>query len=472
MVDTSGTKILSFVAGARIRATTSGEWSVETPAIQLRLGRPAPGLLEALRLVERGAPEDDVADHLVEAEGESALPSLYLMLRRLIGAGVLSHTVRWQDADLATLTPLSAAHPSAGKVALPDERFHLSRFASARREGCSWIVESPRAHATVTLHDRRAAALLLDLSAPRTARDLSPGVGLPVEVLCQLLSLLLEAAVVVPHGASGSAEEEEDPALRLWEPHDLWFHAHSRRRRRCDRYGATQRLPPGTEPPPVVRRYDAPSVPLDRADIDGLRAADVPFTRVIEERRSVRAFGDEPMTCSELGQLLFRAARIRGRRGEGRLERTDRPYPGGGACYELEIYPVVRRCSGLDAGLYHYDAEEHRLHFIRGRDKLVERLIDEGTHSATARQTQVLLVLAARFQRVSSNYAAMAYALILKDTGILLHNIGLVAQAMGLGACPLGGGDAALFAEAAGTDPLVETSVGELLLGSRASSSE
>jgi hypothetical protein len=38
---------------------------------------------------------------------------------------------------------------------------------------------------------------------------------------------------------------------------------------------------------------------------------------------------------------------------------------------------------------------------------------------------------------------------------------------MGLAACALGGGDSDLFADAAGTDYLVESSVGELVLGSR-----
>lgn len=42
----------------------------------------------------------------------------------------------------------------------------------------------------------------------------------------------------------------------------------------------------------------------------------------------------------------------------------------------------------------------------------------------------------------------------------------LVATAMGLGSCPLGGGDSEAFSVAAGLRPLEETSVGELMLGS------
>ena len=40
---------------------------------------------------------------------------------------------------------------------------------------------------------------------------------------------------------------------------------------------------------------------------------------------------------------------------------TVRPYPGGGARYELEIYPVIYRCDGIKPGVYHYHPLEHQL---------------------------------------------------------------------------------------------------------------
>ena len=66
----------------------------------------------------------------------------------------------------------------------------------------------------------------------------------------------------------------------------------------------------------------------------------------------------------------------------------------------------------------------------------------------------------------------MGYALILKDVGVLYQTMYLVAEAMGLGACALGGGEADLFAAAAGVDDYAESSVGEFLIGSRAEGSD
>jgi SagB-type dehydrogenase family enzyme len=78
---------------------------------------------------------------------------------------------------------------------------------------------------------------------------------------------------------------------------------------------------------------------------------------------------------------------------------------------------------------------------------------------------QVLITLAARFQRVSWKYESIAYSLILKNVGVIYATMYLVATALNLAPCALGSGDSDLFARVAGTDYLKETSVGEFALG-------
>ncbi len=62
----------------------------------------------------------------------------------------------------------------------------------------------------------------------------------------------------------------------------------------------------------------------------------------------------------------------------------------------------------------------------------------------------------------------MGYALILKDLGAMYATMYLVATAMGLAPCALGGGDSELFSRITGLDPYEEPAIGEFLLGSRA----
>jgi SagB-type dehydrogenase family enzyme len=93
-------------------------------------------------------------------------------------------------------------------------------------------------------------------------------------------------------------------------------------------------------------------------------------------------------------------------------------------------------------------------------------LRDAAVSTAIAEDTlQVLLILTARFPRLAWKYQSIAYALTLKHVGVVYQTMYLAATAMGLAPCAVGGGDADLFARAAGTDYYLETSVGEFLLG-------
>ena len=51
---------------------------------------------------------------------------------------------------------------------------------------------------------------------------------------------------------------------------------------------------------------------------------------------------------------------------------------------------------------------------------------------------QILITLAARFGRISWKYSSLAYALILKDVGVLTQTFYLMATDMGLGGCAIG----------------------------------
>jgi SagB-type dehydrogenase family enzyme len=182
------------------------------------------------------------------------------------------------------------------------------------------------------------------------------------------------------------------------------------------------------------------------------------------------------MTAGQLGEFLFRVARVREvisheiltPAGPMTMDIAPRPYPAGGALYELEVYAVVQACAGVGPGIYYYDPCGHRLARLRGPTDEYGLLLEDaalcaGVDPATL---QVLLVSSARFPRVSWKYSGLAYSLVLKHVGIVQQSMYLVATSMGLGGCALGAGDSDLFARAVGTDYYAETSVGEFLLGS------
>ena len=79
---------------------------------------------------------------------------------------------------------------------------------------------------------------------------------------------------------------------------------------------------------------------------------------------------------------------------------------------------------------------------------------------------QILITIAARFGRISSKYSSIAYALILKDVGVLTQTLDLViATDMGLGGCAIGITNIDLFAKMTGVEFHVEGPVGQFAIG-------
>lgn len=441
-----------------------------SPRIALNLRQLSPALETALTTLSgRGASRDELNAAVLEGDGPTGLFRLQQCLNEIAGLGLLCHSVTSEAGPLARLVPLSDRQVLQERD-LGDGAWILSRFASLRRDGDRMILECPLGHARILLHRPEAVAFLAALSRPGTPATLAREVPAIPEASGRLLLALLRGAGALSEvDAAGAVAEDAGPVLPQWEFHDLLFHSRSRVGRHGSPVGGTYRFEGVLPPLPVVRpRPEGERIRLERPDIEALVRADRSFTAVVESRASIREQGDRPLSVGQLGELLYRAARIKQHFRSDKGEVTTRPYPGGGALYELEIYPVVDRCEGLAGGLYHYAPLEHELTRLPAREEPVRSLLEMAWYTADRRsRPQVLLVLTARFQRIQWKYQSVSYAVILKDVGVMFQNLYLVATAMDLAPCALGGGNADLFAQAAGLDYYVETSVGEFILGSR-----
>jgi SagB-type dehydrogenase family enzyme len=456
-----------------VSASADGEGTlvVQGPAVRVSLRQLPGAILDAL--VRCGSPGED-QDQLCErigGDGNGALARWYYCLERLTRLGLLCHVACAGPTRLATLVAVSPNFVSRPDQLVAGRRHVLSRFAYLRRQGTEAVLESPLAHARMILNDCRVAVLVGALAAPATAAELAERVGaLPAEAVASVLTLLLKAGML--------DDGEDASALQTWEFHDLLFHARSRLGRFDAPCGGTFRLVDRLAPPPALKPPAAGEAhELYRPDQDRLEQDDPPLARVQARRCSVRHFDRaRPITARQLGEFLFRVGRVT-RRYEGevttpcgpvRLEFAPRPYPAGGELHELELYAAVGVCTDLAPGLYHYDPAGHRLIRLRGLTAEVAALLRDAAAATGGPEdsVQVLLILAARFARLAWKYESIAYALTLKHVGILYQTMYLTATAMGLAPCAIGGGDADLFARAAGTDYYAETSVGEFLLGS------
>lgn len=196
----------------------------------------------------------------------------------------------------------------------------------------------------------------------------------------------------------------------------------------------------------------------------------IPFFEVVEARCSLRARGKQALSAEQLGTFLYYCARVKdvqpavpGDRHS--YEASFRPCASGGAMHELELYLTITRCAGIPAGFYHYDPLAHVLEHLADLGPAHESLLNDGRAAAgMPMPPDVLITLAARFQRGAWKYQAVAYALTLKNVGSLYQQMYLVATSLKLAPCALGSGNSDLFAGLAGLDYYAETSVGEFLL--------
>ncbi|HET7164008.1 MAG TPA: SagB family peptide dehydrogenase, partial [Pseudolabrys sp.] len=396
---------------------------------------------------------------------------------RLARRGLLEYSFRGSrnDGDQVVVEPQVADYwPRMPRLDNADVLV-LSRFAYMRRRGNEIVLESPRAGALFKICNPKIASIIAILSTPRQIKwlrrqDRFAGI--------ELLALLVDCQILFKIDAdsdSGLRPTEGDDNLVLWDFHDLLFHARSTEGRQANPFGGVG-LYAGVVPPlPAVRpRWPGKKINLHKFAAAHSEAVS-PFAKLLHERHSIRQFDDHrPITLAELSQFLNNTARVLSRWESGAglggggpsVGYTVRPYPSAGASYELELYLAVDKCEGLARGFYHYDADGHALTPIGARTHEIEALLTGAQFAMDTRSApQVLITMAARFGRVSWKYSSLAYALILKDVGVLTQTLYLMATDMGLGGCAIGNTNVDLFAKMTGIDFHVEGPVGQFALG-------
>ncbi|WP_051723784.1 SagB/ThcOx family dehydrogenase [Micromonospora chokoriensis] len=456
---------------AELRLGEDGSLTLRQTRFQLTLEQPGIGRRALLlRLAADWVNDVEVGRLISGLEGENRVLPAQLLLRRLLAHSWLERRVQVDDRPLLDLVPTGLGRGSLPESRLhaPGVRYRLSRFAALQHERGMLVAASPLSTLVVGCADAALGAVLAAAAPGVGPETVARTLGVPPDVAGRVLDELATARILVTD-AEFEAECDDAP-LAYWSPEELRLHHRSRAGRHALPVGGTYRMRGSFTPQPLRRPYDGGrAMDLPLPDLATIAKADPAFSQVVTDRRSVREHDDAaPLPLERLAEFLHRSQHTSAVGEAGGQEIGHRPYPGGGGVYELEIYPLVARCAGLDPGLYHYDAVGHRLEPVAGWGPAADRLLAYARASgALTRPPQTVLVVTARVQRLMWKYEGMSYAMILKDAGVLTQQMYLVATAMGLAPCALGAGDSQAFAELSGIDPLVEPSVADFLLGSR-----
>jgi SagB-type dehydrogenase family enzyme len=477
-----GSKRGRRVAPATLSARLSGHVTLEAHAdgkiaasfngYSAGLGTFGAGVADRVQDLRVGLPLDSFA-----SGGRGIDKEIELLVRRLARHGLLEYRLyRPRNAkDQVVIEPQLADYwprtPQLGNADI----LVLSRFAYLRRRGNEMVLESPRAGAAFKICDPKIAAAIALLSTPQSIKQLRRQDGFPG---VELLALLVDCQILFKIDAAGDRglrPAEGDHDLVLWDFHDLLFHTRSTQGRHANPLGGVYPYAGVIPPPPAVRpRWPGKKIDLRKSSTAYPQAIS-PVAKLLRERHSTREFDDHrPITLAELARFLDCTTRVLSQSsstvdlggGGPVVAHTARPYPSAGASYELELYLAVDKCEGLARGFYHYDAGGHTLVPIGAGTHELEALLTGAQFAmGTSAVPQILVTIAARFGRMSWKYSSLAYALILKDVGVLIQTLYVMATDMGLGGCAIGTTNIDLFAKMTGIEFHVEGPVGQFAMG-------
>jgi SagB-type dehydrogenase family enzyme len=431
-----------------------------------------------LRLAGQWADEAELSRVIAAAEGEHGLMRGQLLLRRLELHSWLSRRLQVGERPLLDVIPVALGSGSAPRRTRPvaDVRYELSRFAALSADA-GLVAQAPFSPVAIAIRDPRVAGILVPAAASGcTVSELARLAGVDLQAAAAVLDALLTARILV--SAAERRAESCEPPKAVWSSHELALHHRARSGWHALPTGGTFRFQGMFPSEPLGRESAEPSGPsavydLPVPDLEKISQSEPSLTDVVTSRHSLRQYDDaRPITIGQLAEFLYRVQHT------STLRDTDdgqgvgrRPYPAGGQLCELEVYPLVSRCSGLDEGLYRYDSVAHRLIRLAPAHGAARRMLGHACDTAMlTAPPQVLLVITARVQRMLWKYEGIGYELALKNSGVLTELMYLVATAMGLAPCALGSGDSAAFALLSGIDPLVEPYIADFALGSRAAS--
>lgn len=160
------------------------------------------------------------------------------------------------------------------------------------------------------------------------------------------------------------------------------------------------------------------------------------FFDVLKKRKSQRNFSSVPITKKEISLLLKYSC---GNIGPSKNGRERRAQPSGGARFPLEVYPLIFRSSeDLLSGVYHYGVKNHSLDVLEKKDFSATDISTFFTYP-WMKDASLAFVITAVFQRNQNKYGERGYRYILHEAGHIAQNMYLIAAALNLKCCALGG---------------------------------
>ena len=179
-----------------------------------------------------------------------------------------------------------------------------------------------------------------------------------------------------------------------------------------------------TKPTTVENQENVLILPTPRHD------SETSVEKALLERRSVRSYADEPLTLSEISQLLWAAQGITNPSG-------GRTAPSAGALYPLEIYLLAGEINDLTTGIYHYKPDDHSLTLIIEGDQR-QALYEAALSQSAVKDAAAVIVITAIYERTTVKYGERGIQYVHMEVGSVAQNVYLQAVSLDFGTVFIG----------------------------------
>jgi SagB-type dehydrogenase family enzyme len=210
----------------------------------------------------------------------------------------------------------------------------------------------------------------------------------------------------------------------------------------------------GLSQPPLHRRHPLAGKAIPLSAVEDLPKRPLDFHALVTARESVRNYGDDPISLTDLSWMLWATQGVKQVYGNNYC--TLRTVPSAGARHPIETYLAINRVDDLETGLYQYLPLDHAIAPVGAEEGIARRL------SAASLGQEMPVTCAACFiwtavpYRSTWRYGQRGYRYMHLDAGHVCQNLYLAAGAIGCGCCAIGAFDDDAMAEALMIDPAEE----------------
>jgi SagB-type dehydrogenase family enzyme len=286
---------------------------------------------------------------------------------------------------------------------------------------------------------------------PRTIQDaLLEFRSYSPEDVAKSIVKLIDAQLLLEHGSPELERDERVASLwRTWLP-EGGFHFMTKDTPYVPWDWPIEKklkLLPATPAPPQFKTVRG----ADRIRLTSHKVAPDSFFETVHARRTHREFASGKVSLENVSKLLQTTWGVQGYFNAHILGRL--PYktsPSGGSRHPGEVYLMALSVDGLERGMYHYQAKDHRLARLPAKvsTRTASAYCADQPYFARA---AALFIMTAVFARTMWKYGrARAYRVVLLETGHLCQTFCLTATRLGL----------APFSTAALRDSLIEKDLG------------